>query len=994
MNTISNQTEAIIEEKLIKQLISLWYEKVKISNEQELISNLKKQLEIFNYQSLQKAGISSFSEKEFKQITNFLKDGSIVQKAEKLRDSFLVNLDNWEKCRVRFINQEQDKWCKNEFQVTSQISQTNENNKKNRYDVTILINWLPLTQIELKNKWVAIKESFNQFLRYQKQSFGSGIQLFQYAQILISSNSVNTQYYANNEINKLNLKQRFTWTDFYNNKVNELSKFTEQFLEPCRLARTIVEDIIVSKTNNMLMILRSYQHFAYKAIIDKVNNFHINNLYANKVEQNGYIWHSTGSWKTLTSFITSKNLRKNNKLRKVFFVVDRKDLDTQTQDEFNNFESGSANATTSTKTLFQKIKSNKDNDKLIITTIQKLDRILSNDKYRKELEELWINDERVAFIFDECHRSQFWKTHREIKKFFTKHQLFWFTGTPIFDENSNSWINTVNTTTADLFGERLHTYNIKNAIADQNVLRFAVEYFNTVKLKTYSETKTELIEEEILNTKEKELLEDNTRINNISDFILKDFPKKSQKDKSWNFKFNAMFATSNIPVALKYYNSLKSKNNSLKIAIIYSVGNPNQDKLDFSTQENIDIDNSYTNTSIELQKAADEYSETFGIGKFDVTNQESYEMYRKDIARRMKKKEVEWLDLLIVVDMFLTWFDSPYINTIYVDKFLKYHLLLQAFSRTNRLYDETKTQWNVVCFRNLIKNVNDAVVLFSKTDQDKYLNDENSIVLEWFQTYIDNVNQNVKKLRDIAPTPQDVDKLEKESDIKEFIITYKELAWNLVRATQFIDYEDVFVDLAMPEEYIEYKTKYLDLCDRIKENKIDNLDENENSELQEIDFNLDLFQTDIINVDYIYELLERYLNEEVETNEKKNEKAEKDIAKQIDSIPSLRWIKDSIMKYVKDRKEDKEKFDLDGLKSHLKNSMINDIKIFALSEDIFEDKLLSLFYDYSYIKNLSDKWQEIDSLYKKALRPIEKKKKRDNVRKFLENLDNKYWEHI
>lgn len=384
----NKQTEAVIEQKLINQLQEQGYEYVKISNEQELISNLKTQLEIHNFSRLQKAWVSELTDWEFKKVLNYLQGGSIIKKAEKLRNSITIDLENWNKVRIQFLERENNKWCKNEFQVSNQISMTGK--AKNRYDVTLLINGLPITQIELKNKGISLNESFNQFLRYQESSFWAWIGLFQYVQILISSNSTNTKYYANNPTNKLDSKQRFTWTDSENNKINQLSDFSNVYLDPCTLSRTISEDIVISTTNKCLMILRPYQHYAYKAIINKVNNTNlaqINKDLSKENFQNGYVWHSTGSGKTLTSFITSKNLRHNSHVYKVLFVVNRKDLDTQTQDEFNSFEFGSVDNTNNTSKLYSKLTSTKDNDKLIITTIQKLDRILTKDKYQK-----WLKD--------------------------------------------------------------------------------------------------------------------------------------------------------------------------------------------------------------------------------------------------------------------------------------------------------------------------------------------------------------------------------------------------------------------------------------------------------------------------------------------------------------------------------------------------------------------------------------------------------------------------
>ena len=500
---MAKQPEAVLEEQLVEQLQKLGYGLVSIKDEKELIANLKNQLEKHN--NIQ------FTAKEFEKVLNILSKGSVFEKAKTLREMQHIIRDNGDNLYFEFINIEH--WCQNEFQVTHQV--TMEGTYKNRYDVTLLINGLPLVQIELKKRGLELKEAFNQINRYQRHSFASNSALFQYIQIFIISNGVNTKYYANNK--NQSFKQTFFWTDIENKRVtNILNGFTSTFLEPCHLSKMICKYIVLNETHKILMVLRPYQFYAVEALIDRVKN----------TNKNGYIWHTTGSGKTLTSFKASQVLMNLPQVKKVVFVVDRRDLDYQTNKEFNSFRKGSTDGTNNTIELVRQFS---DDTKLIVTTIQKLNSAITKKQYLSRMEKL--KNEKIVFIFDECHRSQFGDTHKSITNFFTNRQLFGFTGTPILAENaSNNELG--KRTTKDLFGDCLHKYVITDAIKDENVLKFSVEYVGKYKQKEGRETSLDIKVEDI---DTKELMESPLRLEKIVDYIIAHHNRKTH-----NKEFTAM----------------------------------------------------------------------------------------------------------------------------------------------------------------------------------------------------------------------------------------------------------------------------------------------------------------------------------------------------------------------------------------------------------------------------------------------------------------------
>ncbi|WP_151901289.1 type I restriction endonuclease subunit R [Sulfurimonas hydrogeniphila] len=846
---MSTQSEAILEENLIKQLVSLNYEKVNVSTEEELIANLKRQLEKHNK--------ITFSESEFKRVLNHLNKGNVFEKAKILRDKFVLPMDDGTTKYIEFLDSEH--WCKNLFQVTHQV--TIEGKYKNRYDVTLLINGLPLVQIELKRRGIELKEAFNQINRYQRHSFSSNSALFNYVQLFVISNGVNTKYYANNR--KQSFKQTFFWADKENKNITNLEEFTKVFLEPCHISKMICKYIVLAEVPKILMVLRPYQYHATEAIIDRVEN-------SNK---NGYIWHTTGSGKTLTSFKTAQILMKLPHVHKVVFVVDRKDLDYQTTKEFNSFSDGSVDGTDNTKAL---VKQFTDDTKLIVTTIQKLNTAISKKKHLAQMEKL--KDKHIVFIFDECHRSQFGETHLKINKFFEKNQMIGFTGTPIFAENAvgNQYGKR---TTAELFDKSLHKYVITDAISDENVLKFSIEYIGKYKEKEGSTN----IDIEVESIDTKELLESEERIDKITDYILANHARKTHSQE-----FTAMMCVGSVEMLIRYYELFKKKKHNLKIATIFSYSANEDDKdadgiIDIEEADGAHIDEEHINqhSREKLDEFIEDYNAMFG-SKFSTKDSQSYYNYYNDISKRVKQKEI---DILLVVNMFLTGFDSPRLNTLYVDKNLKYHGLIQAFSRTNRILNEQKSQGNIVCFRNLKKNTDDAIALFSNKDAKEI------ILMKPYEEYVKKFNEAFVELLKIAPSVNHVDSLISEEDILLFIKAFRELMRLKNILVSFSDFS--FNDLSMTEQqYEDYKSKYLDLYEKVKNER--GVGSEKVSILEDVDFELELIHKDEINVAYILKLLARYKDAKGSDKEKQKEQ----ISNIMNSNTKLRSKKELIEKFI------------------------------------------------------------------------------------------------
>jgi type I restriction enzyme R subunit len=838
------QSEAQLENNLIAQLVNQGYGRVVIKDEASLLANLKTQLEKHNK--------TIFTDNEFAKVVNHLNKGNVYERAQTLRDKFNLTRDDGTTFYLEFIDQIE--WCQNQYQVTNQI--TMEGEYQNRYDVTILINGLPLVQIELKRRGLELKEAFNQTKRYDKHSYGSGAGLFQYIQLFVISNGVNTKYYANNK--KQSFKQTFFWSDKENNQITQLEQFAKTFLEKCHLSKVITKYVVLNQTYKILMALRPYQYYAVEAIIDKVKNS----------VHNGYIWHTTGSGKTLTSFKAAQILTNLPKVDKVVFCVDRKDLDYQTAKEFNAFSAGSVDSTDNTKKLVTQMG---DDTKLIVTTIQKLNTAIMKERYKTAMEPL--KDKSIIFIFDECHRSQFGDTHKRITEYFNHYQMFGFTGTPIFVENVAKNQHGKRTT-KDLFGECLHKYVITDAIRDENVLKFAVEYIRTFKQHDIISD----IDVEDIDTKE--VMESPQRIEAVVDYIMANHERKTHAKE-----FTGMLCVSSVDVLTTYYDIFQKKKlageHNLKIATIFSYAANEEDKGadDFITEETTDMAGKKVNehSRDKLEAYIGDYNAMFGT-KYTTKDSKSFYNYYNELAKRVREKEV---DILLVVNMFLTGFDSPPLNTLYVDKNLKYHGLIQAFSRTNRTMGEKKSQGNIVCFRNLKQATDDAISLFSDKDA------KDTIIMEPYENYVRQFNEALDQLKTIAPDVDSVNDLQSEEDKLEFVKAYRQLIriYNVLTTFSDFDDEDLHIE---PQEYADYGSKYLDIRDgviRVKE-KV--------SILNDVDFELELIHRDEINVTYILKLL----GQMKDAPQEEHEARKKNILDMLSGDVEMRSKKELIEKFI------------------------------------------------------------------------------------------------
>lgn len=915
---MAKQSEQILEEQLIAQLQKLGYDLVHIKDEKELIANLKTQLEKHN--NIQ------FSPKEFERVLNILSKGSVFEKAKTLRQKQHILRDNGDNLYFDFINVEH--WCQNQFQVTHQV--TMEGTYKNRYDVTILINGLPLVQIELKRRGLELKEAFNQVNRYQRHSFGANSALYHYVQIFIISNGVNTKYYANNR--NQSFKQTFYWTDKENKRLtNIVNGFTSEFLEPCHISKMICKYIVLNETNKILMVLRPYQFYAVEALIDRVKN----------TNKNGYIWHTTGSGKTLTSFKASQILMNLPQVKKVVFVVDRKDLDYQTNKEFNSFSKGCIDGTDNTKEL---VKQFLDDTKLIVTTIQKLNTAISKKQYLGKMEKL--KDEKIVFIFDECHRSQFGETHNRIKAFFTNIQLFGFTGTPIFAENAVKNVLGKRTTT-ELFGECLHKYVITDAIKDENVLKFSVEYVGRYKRR---ETATE-IDIEVEDIDKKELMESPIRLEKIADYIIANHNRKTH-----NHEFTAMFCVNSVETLIKYYDIFQRKKeegkHTLRIATVFSYAS-NEDDADANgflpeelsvVEEPRALYGLAAHSREKLDEYIGHYNHMFET-KFSTKDSEDFYNYYNDISKKVKERKI---DILLVVNMFLTGFDSLTLNTLYVDKNLRYHGLIQAYSRTNRILNEQKSQGNIIVFRNLKNATDEAITLFSNKEAIEV------IIMKPYEDYVKKFNESFIGLLHIAPTVNSVNDLQTEHDELEFIKAFRELIRikNILKA--FADFK--WEDLAMNEQIFEdYKSKYLDLYDKVKSNH----QKEKVSILEDVDFELELIHRDEINVAYIIQLLIK-LKSKAQNDVSQ---AEKEIFGLLNSEAHLRSKRELIEKFIQenlpvldDGDDIPEAFDTFWIEEQK-----NAFTALVHDEKLSPEKTLALIEDYLYAerKPLTDEVMEL-----------------------------------
>ena len=893
------QSEQALENGLIATLQDMSYEYVELKEETNLYANFKKQLEKHNAKELAAVGKTEFTDKEFERICIHLEGGTLFEKSKKLRDLFPLETEDGKRVWVEFLDR--NHWCQNEFQVSNQI--TVEGRKTCRYDVTILVNGLPLVQIELKKRGVELKQAYNQIQRYHKTSFHG---LFDYIQIFVISNGVNTRYFANNP--NCGYKFTFNWTLKNNEAVNDLSTFAADFFDKCTLGKMISKYIVLHEGDKCLMVLRPYQYYAVEEILDRVQN----------TNKNGYIWHTTGAGKTLTSFKAAQLVSELDGIDKVLFVVDRHDLDTQTQAEYEAFEPGAVDATEDTYELIKRFNSDK---KIILTTIQKLNAAVKKDYYSKRIESM--RDKKVVMIFDECHRSHFGECHKNIVHFFRNLQIFGFTGTPIFAENAKQDL-----TTHDVFGECLHKYMIKDAIADENVLGFLVEYYNG-KLDTNEMS--------------------DIRMKEIAEFILNNFGKST-----YGGEFNALFAVQSVPMLLKYYKIFKELNPKIKIAAIFTYApNSSQDDAKTGMNQGFETDNV---ASDELQEIMDDYNRNFGTA-FTTDN---FQNYYDDINERMKKRKAdqEPIDLLLVVGMFLTGFDAKKLNTLYVDKNMEYHGLLQAFSRTNRVLNEKKRFGKILCFRDLKDNVDASIKLFSQGGIE-------AVTRPPFKEVKKQLNELSISFLEHYPTMASVDALKSEYDKKKFLLAFREIIKKRAEIQIYEDFSNDDPGLVLSEQdYNDYRSKYLDMTvGFIKpEEENDGMLHDGQQEIQygdqsieDIDFCLELLHSDVVNVAYILSLIS-----DLNPSEEDYEKKRQDILDTMIKDATMRkktLLIDSFIKQEVDN--DKEGFkrakadgtiDLEGRLQRyilkMKNKAVHDL---AVDEGVEEEALCNFIAEYDYL---------------------------------------------
>ena len=797
------QSEAQLEEQLIEQLKSQNYSQVSVPNYESLLENFKMQFEKFNSVNLQGKTLSN---KEWERVLNYLNGKSIFESAKILRDKFVLERDDATKVYVALLDED---YSKNIFQVTNQTTVVGK--YTNRYDVTLLVNGLPLIQIELKRRGIDIKEAVNQIMRYRKHSYQG---LYHFIQIFVVSNGVDTKYFANSDKDIL-FSHTFFWTDDNNIRATNLKEFSIVFLARDLITKMLTKFTILNDTDKIMMVMRPYQVYATEALIRQ----------ATLTNRNAYIWHTTGAGKTLTAFKTAQILATNPNIKKVIFLVDRKDLDTQTSEEFNKFEAGSVDTTDRTDVLVRQMKDK--NRQLIITTIQKMSNAVKNARYASAMET--YKHEKVVFIIDECHRSQFGDMHKDIVRHFGNAQFFGFTGTPRFEVNGKVKGKVVQTTKT-LFGECLHSYLIKDAIFDNNVLGFHVEYIKTIE-GNYDENDTTMTE--AINVGE--LFMADERMTMIANHIV-----QNHKAKTRNRQYTAIFAVASIPMLVKYYDIFKSIDHDLNISGIFSFG------------ANEDYEEHDEHSRDSLERIIGDYNKNFSTN----FSTDTFAAYHKDISDRVKGKKTKPLDILLVVNMFLTGFDSKPLSVLYVDKDMMYHDLLQAYSRTNRVEKETKPWGIIVCYRNLKQKTDDALALFSQGQPE-------GVLTKPFEFYVQKFNELVTKIKEIAPTPASIDMLYSEDDQKAFVVLFRELTRYLLSLQTFVEFIFDRSNLDMSDqEYQDYKSKYLLLYRKHQ------TDKEVVSVLDDVDFCIELMESDRINVAYIMNLIRNINFKSKETRER------------------------------------------------------------------------------------------------------------------------------
>ena len=859
---------------------------------------------------------------------------SIFESARILRDKLPLKRDDETEEYLSFLDTKN--WCKNKFQITNQVSVNDK--YKARYDVTILVNGLPLVQIELKRRGVDINEAFNQVMRYRKQNYTG---LFRYIQLFVISNGVETRYLSNNDGDILK-SHMFYWSDKDNKRINNLSDFTNSFLRPCQLAKMISRYMIINETDHILMAMRPYQVHAVEALINQ----------ATETNNNGYIWHTTGSGKTLTSFKASQILSEQDDIQKVIFLVDRKDLDSQTEEEFNKFAKGAVDKTNNTSQLVRQL-----NDRslpLIVTTIQKMSKAIQSNP--KALEQYKTN--KVVFIIDECHRSQFGDMHRIVRQHFNNAQYFGFTGTPRFEENKSQ----DGRSTADIFGRCLHTYLIKNAIHDGNVLGFSVDYINTIKTKNIDLDSEELVEG--INKDEVWLADDRIRL--IARHIVENHDKYTR-----NRQYSAILTVQSITALIKFYNVFKEISKDydkpLNIAGVYSYS-PNEESTEGNVKEKHSRDS--------LDEIIADYNATFGTNFSTDTFQGYFNHISNSVKKGVKDSKI---DVLIVVNMFLTGFDSKVLNTLYVDRNLKHHDLIQAYSRTNRVEKETKPFGKIVNYRNLKRQTDEALKLFSQTE------DTDRILMRSYEEYLSEFVDALAELKTIAQNPEDMDNVFDENDKKSFVEAFRLVSKLVLRLKTFEEFNFTNENIGMGEqEFEDYKSKYFAIYDEVKNKHGGN---EKVTILNDIDFEIEILRNDLINVSYIMELV-RKINLKDKEEQQRNREQIRRILDNADD-PTLRLKRDLIREFI-DEVVPKlsEEDDIDEVYLKFENAKREEeFKKFAHQQAVDEEILKAITGEFEF-SGIVNQDELKDLVGDKKLR--EKRQTKKAIASFIEEVTSKY----
>ncbi|MDY4841939.1 MAG: type I restriction endonuclease subunit R [Alphaproteobacteria bacterium] len=916
------QSEAELENLLIEQLHEQGYEPVTIQSYDELENNFKEQFSNFNKAKLDKP----LSGKEWERVFNHLLGKSVFQSAKILRDKFILERDDGTKVYLSLLDEDH---TKNIFQVTHQTTVVGK--YVNRYDVTLLINGLPLIQIELKRRGIDIKEAVNQVMRYKKHSYNG---LYHYIQTFIVSNGVDTKYFANSD-KELLYGLAFFWTDENNIRITNLKDFSIAFLARDHIVKMLTKFTVLNDTDKLMMIMRPYQVYAVEALVRQ----------AKLTNQNAYIWHTTGAGKTLTSFKTAQILATNPNIKKVIFLVDRKDLDSQTTEEFNKFEAGSVDATDKTNVLVSQMKDK--NRQLIVTTIQKMANAVKKPQHAKIMD--LYKDEKVIFIIDECHRSQFGDMHKDIVRHFNNAQFFGFTGTPRFDINGKVAGKIVQTT-EKLFGKCLHNYLIKDAIFDNNVLGFHVEYIKTID-GDFDEDDPTVAERIDIN----ELYMADERMTLIANHIVSNHMSKTR-----NGQYTAIFAVSSIPMLIKYYDIFKKIDHKLTVSGIFSYG------------QNEDAEGHDEHSRDALERIIKDYNETFSTN----FSTDTFHAYQKDISDRVKGKKTKSLDILLVVNMFLTGFDSKPLSVLYVDKDLRYHDLLQAYSRTNRVEKETKPFGIIICYRNLKKRTDDAIALFSKGQSD-------GVLTPGFEYFVEKYNQVVLKIREIALEPSSLDYIQDEKQQLAFVLLFRELTKYLNSLRTFIEFNIDSDKLLMgDQEYQDYKSKYLMLYHQQQKNK------EVVSVLNDVDFCIELMESNRINVAYIMNLIRNihFDDPDKKSFDIKHIEAELERADNPVLLRKVELLKSFLDKVVSGLQNADE---IDAAYNDFENAEKNrEIQEFAEKEEVDPKMLTDVIseFEFSGIINAGD----IRDRIKTPMSLLKKKSLVSRIVSFIKNLAEKF----